>query len=125
LQKANNLPTGHAIEGRVDHIDTDIDTTMSVISQVKDISPLGNALSNLSDEIMDDSPPKKKGRKITRTYALEDVTAPIPSIHEMPHTAKPTHARRSDDLDEGGRCTQKRHNMVRLTTHSLSETALT
>jgi hypothetical protein len=124
-QKANNLPTGRAMEGRVDRVDTDVDTTTSVVSQVKDISPLGDALSDLSDETMDDSPPKKKGRKITRTYALEDVTAPIPSIHEMPRAAKPTRARRSDDLDEGGRCTQKRRNMVRLTTHSLSETALT
>jgi hypothetical protein len=72
--------------------------------------------------LTDDSPPKKKGRNITRTG---NVTAPILSIHEMPHVAKPTHTRRSDNLDKGGRCTQKRCNKVRLIAHSLSETALT
>jgi hypothetical protein len=97
------------------------------VSQVNKTSLLGDELKDLSyDESTDDNPPKKKGRKITRTYALEDVTAPILSIHETPRAAaKPTRARRSDELDKGGRCAQKRPSNVRLITHSLSETALT
>jgi hypothetical protein len=97
---------------------------MSVVSQAKKTGLLGDGLNDLSDdglsdlsddESTDDNPPKKRGRRITGAYALDEVTAPVLSMHKTPRVAKSTC---------GGRYTQKR-SKVSLIAHPLSETALT
>jgi hypothetical protein len=77
------------------------------VSQAKTSLP-DDGLSDFSDDESTDDNPQKGWRKITRAYALEDVTAPVLSIHEAPRAAKSTRVEGSDELDDAGTSTQKR-----------------